>query len=353
MMIIGTRDNRDYFRVFNCILISVLFFLLLSCHIDSFSDFKAVETKLVFLKEQNKYEEAIKILNKISEEFPENEYEISRELAFLYEKNGQPEKSFEIWQKGHQKGFFYGMFPHFSVFQPFKKYDDFKPIVEEDMRIRKEALDKSNIKYEVILPTDYDNQKAYPLILIFHGGGSTIEKAKFDWKSGVLKRDYIQVFFQSYLYYDMKSFGWGIADQRARKEVKQCYNEVLQKFNIDRNIIITGGISAGAYTAMDLVLNDIIQTKGFIAVCPDIEMKDFDVQKIAEAARIGIKGIIISGEKDFSLKRQEEIVKVFKDVQFPHQFHVIPNMGHEYPDHFENKLVLLLNYFSANHDAES
>jgi len=124
------------------------------------------------------------------------------------------------------------------------------------MRIRKDALDKSKIKYEIILPTDYDNQRSYPLMIILHGGGSTIEKAKLNWKSESLNRDYIQVFFQSYQYHDMKSFGWGIADQRARKEIKQCYNEILQEFNVDLNIIITAGISAGAYTAMDLVLNN-------------------------------------------------------------------------------------------------
>jgi tetratricopeptide (TPR) repeat protein len=353
MDIYGTRDNRDFFRVFNVTFISILFFLLLSCHLETISDFKSVQQKLSLLKKQNNYEEAIKFLHKNSEKIPENEFEISKELAFLYGKIGRYEKSFEIWQEGHRKGFFYGIFPHFPVYEPFKNYDNFKFIVKEDMRIRKDALDKSKIKYEVILPIDYDSQKLYPLMIILHGGGSTIEKAKLNWKSGILNRDYIQVFFQSYLFYDMKSFGWGIADQKARKEIKQSYHEILQEFNVDRNIIITGGISAGAYTAMDLALNNIIQVKGFIAVCPDIEMKDFDVQKIVEAGRIGMKGIIISGENDYSLKRQKEIVDIFKDVQFPHQFHVIPNMGHEYPDHFEDKLLTLLSFFSGNHEAES
>jgi poly(3-hydroxybutyrate) depolymerase len=68
---------------------------------------------------------------------------------------------------------------------------------------RAEILSKSDriagttVEYRVLLPPGYDPSKAYPLVLVFTGGGQSIQGAentlKTDWQGEAEKRGYIVV----------------------------------------------------------------------------------------------------------------------------------------------------------------
>lgn len=309
---------------------------LISCQSSEYLDYEKAEGKLKLLKQQEKYNEAISLLLEISEKFPDKEFETSKELALIYGKIGQYEKSLKIWETGHQKGFFYGIFTHFPIYEPFKQFSKFDDIVNEDNLIRKEAIENSKTVFEVILPENFNHQKYYPLFIILHGGGSSNKRAMKYWNSSILNKDYIKAFIQSYLYMDMKTFGWGIKDERARAEIKDCYNEIIKNYPIDRENVIIGGMSAGGYTALDVAIHAILPVSGFVAVCPETELEDYDKYSIQKASEKGLKGIIISGEQDYFLAPQKEVYGLLKRFGLQVRFEIVSDSGHEYPKNFEN-----------------
>ena len=174
------------------------------------------------------------------------------------------------------------------------------------MLLRQEAIKESETIYEVITPQNYNSLKKYPLLIVLHGGGSTIEKEKKYWHSKRLRNEFILVFIQSYLYLDMTSYSWGISDERARTDLKKCYNEIKEQYYVDTNKIIIAGISSGGYTAMDISINNIFPTNGFFVICPDVMANDFNIESIRRAKLSGIKGVIISGENDYTLKNKKQ-----------------------------------------------
>jgi tetratricopeptide (TPR) repeat protein len=155
--------------------------LLISSKIPQYSNYIQLKQYLDFLKEQKKFEEAIYLLIENSIKFPENDYEISKEIAFLYSKIGKYEKSLEIWAEGHEKGYFFGIFPNFPIYKPFKQFDNFEEIAIVDNQLRKKAIENSQTIHEVIVPENYNPKKIYPLFIILHGGGSSIIQAQKFW----------------------------------------------------------------------------------------------------------------------------------------------------------------------------
>jgi len=102
-------QNSSYLII---ILSVILIFSFRSQYLDNYEQ---INKKVIQLSNKGKYKEAISLLENISDKFPEKDYEISQELAFLYSKIGQQEKSIKIWESGHHQGFFYDIFPHFKV----------------------------------------------------------------------------------------------------------------------------------------------------------------------------------------------------------------------------------------------
>ena len=325
--------------------ITVLLFFISACHSTRKENFEQVEVTIDSLTDMSSYKEAIRFLEEVKSDYPSNEYEIIQNLAVLYGKSGEYDKSFRLWSDGHKKGYFFGLFSHFPIYERFKNYPQFDSICKEDMRIRKDSLAHSKTIYELITPKNYNPLIKYPLIIILHGGGSSIKNEKRYWKSEKLQKEFIVAFLQSYLYYDMKTFGWKTTDERGRNDLMRCYDEIKSSYSVDPSEVLIGGISAGGYMAMDISINKYIPTIGFIAICPDVMPNDFNLESIETAKLSGIRGVIISGEKDYTLKNQEALLNKFNEADFKYTYEVVLGIGHEYPPDFENRIESILNTF--------
>jgi tetratricopeptide (TPR) repeat protein len=318
--------------------------LILSCQSIEYKNFEEAQEKLIQLEREGEYNQAITLLEKISRKFPAKEYEISKQLALLYGKVGQFEKSFEIWEKGHQQGLFYGIFPHFPIYELFNQSDRFKAIYEVDDQIRNRAIKTSKTICEIVLPDKYDWQKKYPLFIILHGGGSSITKAKRYWTSSKINKEYIRIFIQSYLYIDMNTFGWKIKDERSRKEIRESIETVVKNYSIENDKVIIGGMSAGAYTAMDIAIHEILPVQGFVAVCPETEPSDYSRQNIIDVSGSGLRGFIITEEQDYMIAQTKEVFHLLKKFSMKVQLEILPDMGHQYPPDFGQRIDCAIQF---------
>lgn len=254
-----------------------------------------------------------------------------------------------MWTKGHQNGFFYGLGLGFPTYKKFESLDSFKKVKEKDTKLWRSALKKSVCKVDIALPKMYNKKKAYPLLIVFHGGGSSNVKAAKKWKSELTSTEYIIAFIQSYLHYDYESFGWKGYDPRAREDIKKIYSDIVKKYKIDKDHIVVGGISAGSVMAIDLAINNIIPVNGFIGVCA-LTPKKFDDQRVNAAKKRGLRGVFISGEKDFGYKKQKNMEKIFKKHQLLFRFMFNKGLGHNYPKDFFYQLGEALQFLRYKKD---
>jgi predicted esterase len=316
-------------------------FLFLYCGsaevLDEPASFAKVELELSYLLEEEAYEEALRLLAAAENRFHDNDYELMAHRAEIFARMGKYESSLDVWEAGQGKGYFFGIQRHGELYKPFEKYDRFQQIADEDRRLSEIADETSKSKVEVVLPDQPLVGKKLPLFIALHGDGSSSERAKRFWKSAKLEGEFVVAFIQSYLHSGMKSYSWLRYDPRARQEIRERFRDVVNQYPIDKERIIIGGISAGGLMAIDAAINHVIPAAGFIGVCPG-KPEEFDNPRVRTAREDGIKGVILSGENDYNLPYQREMVHVFKKERLPHEFIVLPDMGHEFPEDFSSHI---------------
>jgi predicted esterase len=324
----------------------ILIGIVTSGHSTEFTSYSDFQEAVNQLERENKYEEALELSQTVWEKFPGHQFDLTKEFIYLYEKTEQYEKNLEIWEYGHQKGYFYLIHPQIPKYKPYTKFENFQKFVDRDMELRQAAIEKSKMIYEVGLPTNYDDKKEYPLFIILHGGGSTLEMAKNRWQpTEKIRENYILAYVQSYLYFDYNTYGWRASDSRTQEELKGCYDEIIQKYSVDTTRVFISGMSAGGTAALHMAINQIIPIKGVMGVCPG-KPTEFDGEKVKHAKEKGLKAVFVGGEKDYFLPRQKEMVQIFDETDFPYEFTIIPDMGHEIPKDLAERWEKALNYLN-------
>ncbi len=295
------------------------------------------------LAEEEDYHAAIHLLETQAGRFPDEAFAISDRTADLYRDFGRLDKTIETWRAGHACGFFYLIRPQIPIYEPFLELPGFDEIVAEDTRLRDSAMEVSRTLVEVVTPKGYDPSREYPLLIALHGGGSTNERAKSSWQSETLSRDYLTAFVQSYLHYGSESFGWRGHDPRARKDIKEIYEQVCANYSVDTTRVAVGGASAGGVMAVDIAINGIVPVSGLVGVCPG-EPTEFNADRARAAAERGLRVFMIGGETDFMLPRQEKMVAAFDSAGLAYEYVVVVGLGHDFPNDFGPRLDSALTY---------
>jgi predicted esterase len=110
---------------------------------------------------------------------------------------------------------------------------------------------------------------------------------------------------------------------------------------VDTNRVLIGGMSAGGFMSLDVVVHNVLPVTGYVVNCPGVP-SDFEPAMADQMRQRGVRGVILTGEKDFGLAPLKELVAVFTKAGVPHRFTVIPGMGHEVPDDFPARLAAAL-----------
>ena len=305
------------------------------------SDFSEFKKQVNQLEKEGRYREAVQLTKDVWDRFPENEFDLMKEMIYLNEKTGQHEKNLEIWEKGHHKGYFFLLNPRIPKYEPYLEYVKFDELVSRDESLRSAAFEESKTIYEVVLPVKYRQEKNYPLLLIFHGGGSNLNRSRNSWKIvPPLDTDFITIYLQSYRCMDSNTYGWLSADERTHAELKGCFNQILKEYSVDLSQIYFGGISAGATMALDIAFSETLPVQGVIAFCPGMPRK----LTAASITTRHPKVYMLVGENDFYRPKQQELIQLFEKTGITYVYKVIPGMGHEFPGDYEHILQESLNY---------
>ena len=279
------------------------------------------------------HDQAIELLQKSKDLYIENiqQHTILYYLGLLYLETEDYEQSFKTFNKGFKQRFFFSFWPqHLSKI---KRHPNGKAIIQQNVTNKTVFEKKSEIKYEVIYPKNYDSKLKYPLLYFLHGNNSNLKFLKSKWNAIKLSSNLIVVLLQSSSPKSNYTFNW--PDSASDNTIIQkVHAKLVKEYPIDSTKVILAGFSNGGRKAIDLFSDQAFPIMGFIAFNPSKTTKNKPNNLKAPPGR----GVIITGEKDYMLASQVLTANDLLSQSFPLRLVVLPNHGHDYPDGFEEEV---------------
>ena len=309
-----------------------VFVLTSYAQIDENLSYREIQTKAIDYYRANIMDSAILFMEFAYEKFPDEDLRSTRTLGAFYAIAGQHSKAIKIWKYGIEKGYYYRLNSD-RYQEAFKDNADFAEIAKNE----KDKIDAAHIEHEVILPTNYDKDKFYPTLFIFHGNNRNIETSKQSWTSEIMRDQFISVFLQSYVHMSQSSFQWIPNDEKTNKEFKEIYDNIMATYPVDTNKIIFSGMSAGGRKALEYAFNEFIPMTGLVLNCPVVPRditEDAIKQFVVKNKRIGI----ITGENDFALAAQQKLMHNIDSLKGQSKIIVNENLGHNFSEDFSSLL---------------
>jgi predicted esterase len=317
------------------ILLQLIFIsLMISCsgQINENLTYDEIQTLAISSFRNNNTDSSIMLMEYALKKFPEELGRSTNVLAAIYIRVGLLPKAIEIWEMGNEIGYYYGL-DNVYYQQYYKDNADFEQLVEMEKR----RTDSLHLKYEVLLPTDYNTENTYPILFVFHGNSRNIAKSKLSWNAPIMAQEFITVFMQSYIPGSFEDFKWVDGDEKIKTEFKEIYDQILMNYPVNHSKIIFAGMSAGGRKALEFTMNDYFPVSGLVLNCPVIpeNITDEMITKfVDENKKIGI----ITGGEDFALENQKNLVSSIDKLAGHSRITVNEGLGHSFADNFTQLL---------------
>ena len=274
----------------------------------TYEDFEARGEQLY---QSGQYDAFIDLYKREMNSFPDHLPEMIHDLAFVYLARGDKINALAFLSAGLERGYFFGL-PEWGTFvQQLGNEPEFKKLREYNQNLQSIARQSARPQWTIKTPDGYDPFGSYPLFISLHGYGENIDTMKRFWHAPMLQEKFIHAYLQSSQVVDLKNFSWEDIPI-ARQEIVQMVSEITDHHAVDLDQIYIGGFSQGGTMSIDLAMTQALPVRGFVALCPN---KPDSVQpELLENLRdIGLKAVILTGEKDGMLDRQKEMAQDFKE----------------------------------------
>ena len=307
------------------------------------STWSEIEEAAITLFDQEKFEEALTLVEQAAPKLQGREFEVSDLTMNILFEAGRTEEALSVWEKGLEEGFFYFVIPRSDTFDGVRRNDRFRRLVARNNQLREIAQSESKPKYKVIKPASYSPEASYPLVMIIHGGNQSIVKAMDRWDPTAIGDDVIIAYVQSSRRADTKSYRWDLGGvdiysvPTAQDEVLGLYQEIVGAYAVDTGQVTLAGFSQGGNLALFMAAEGTIPAKGFIAGCPATRTP-LSLETARAAAERGLRGTIFVGAEDWAAAPAETTVSNFEEAGNPVNHIVMEDKGHEFPDNFDEVL---------------
>ncbi|MPN35055.1 hypothetical protein SDC9_182549 [bioreactor metagenome] len=87
--------------------------------------------------------------------------------------------------------------------------------------------------------------------------------------------------------------------------------------------------------------------KGVIALCPGDYLDSVGLEDTKKLAERKMKIVILEGDKDTDPVVQH-ILKLFKEVELAHEYHINKGIGHWYPEDLAEKTLKAVEFIVGN-----
>ncbi|HKL76211.1 MAG TPA: hypothetical protein VJ881_09110 [Halanaerobiales bacterium] len=204
-------------------------------------NFKRLTEEVFSLYTQEKYNQALEVVQKAKSEYPEKLHKTSYWAACLYNKLNRHKEAIDELKNTFNKDFWWApkLLTEDPDLEPLNDKQEFKELISKCKKLRDERQSNAKPILKVLSP-DKKKNRNYPLLIILHGRNGNIKEFSKYWTSSYLRDNYLLAFFQSSQVFGMKSYCWDDVEL-AKKEVKEQYNNLVQNYEVDTNNVIIAG----------------------------------------------------------------------------------------------------------------
>lgn len=301
----------------------------------NYKEFKALDEKVDALFEEQKYDDAVALLERSYDQFPQYNFELTVYALYCCRESKDYDKCLALLDEGLDKGYFYGL--GWSGWDPMKGYSQWDGILKRNEKNREKVQKDTRMEYKVFLPENYDKEKSYPMLIALHGDGNAcnIEYFSKDWKpDGLTGKDWIVAYVQSSHGECTGGFGWTYDYGKSRSEIKEAYDLICREYSVDRRKVLVGGFSGGSMASLNLMMNDAFPMKGIVALCPN-ETDDCTEDNIKKAAERGTAMVLLEGEKSGEVAFHKELMTLAGKHNMRAEYIINKNAGHIVPRDFD------------------
>ncbi|MEO0096010.1 MAG: dienelactone hydrolase family protein [candidate division WOR-3 bacterium] len=182
----------------------------------------------------------------------------------------------------------------------------------------------------IILPSDYDTNKIYPLLICMHGWGSNPVDLSKNFQKIPDYTEYIVCCPYGVDIMGKTSFGWGERDS-ADKRIRETIEYMNSRYKIDKEKIILLGFSQGGTMAYYIGLKNADFFKGVIAIAGYYD-STFN-QLLPNAQNQNIKFVVMLGEDEpeYRIKANLDGLNQLIKSGISVSFQVYSGYGHTIP----------------------
>jgi predicted esterase len=326
-------------RIMKPVLVVVLLMCLLSGALEGQErSYQEMRTEVVALFQGESFAEAATILEGALPQYPDHLVANTTNLAIMRVSMEDLEGAVEALFYGLNHDVWYSKYAFLAEFwAPLRETTAFGDFQALNEMARARAQLQVRPRLEVSLPESYDPSKRYPLFLALHGGGENIDVFMPEWNSPLLEQEFIVAFPQSTQLVAMDGFSWTEDVGKSLEEIQAAYKDVVESYAVDTDQVVVGGFSSGGVASLEVVLQDALDVRGFVVLCPAMP-DEFTPEGVRAARDRGIRGTILTTEMDGRVDQQRRMEEIMTQEGLPLEFYVTPNIGHWYPEDLAERI---------------
>ena len=302
--------------------------------------FRELGNQLVIFYNQGKFEDALQIIERHRDEFPEQAARITFWRMCLLSLTGRSEDALSAFRQGLDSGLWWAQTlfddPDLDAVRDLPEFQRLASFSQEKYQ---EARTRTQRDQTLLLP-DAPAPGPYPLLIALHGHSGNKE-SNLEFLEVACRKGWIVLSAQSTQPLFPGSYGWNDPEQ-GLADICFYYEQASQEYQIDPGRILIAGFSQGGGMAIHSALSGKIDARGFLAVAcwwPDPKTL---ASQTADAKRL--RGYFLIGEKDHTLETTRAIQKVLKENGIPFDEEVHPDLAHEFPSDFERSFDKAIDF---------
>jgi len=282
--------------------------------------------------QEGKHADALAVAETLAADYPERGADTFFWRICLLAVTGQQEHALQVFGEALSQGVWWAEFrlrsdPDLDSLQGNPEFERLVSSSEE-MHVQAEASAKPNLVVHQPGRTG-----PFPLLIGLSPRGSHPELDFRDWNPA-LHLGWLLALPQSSQLASPLSHMWDDRE-KALNEIAAHVKTLIKTYPVEASQIVIGGYSQGAARAIELVMSQRVNVRGFFAVVPG----KLDLSELEQSSRSGVgRGVLISGGKDPRYEMFQQVKEIFTSNGIPLMFENYPEMGHEFPHDFEHVL---------------
>ena len=303
-----------------------------------FASYAEMREEVVRLTGEEKFAEAARLLEAALDAYPDRIRANSYNLAYVRLRLEEIEGALKALELGLSRGVWFGKLDFAAdVWKPLRPLPRFQRIERKSESRRREAEKRVAPRLDVVVPPGTPPEARLPLFIALHGGGENVDLFRPHWTSPLLEKKFIVAFPQSTQLVAPDGFDWMQDVPRTLAELEAVHARLLRDYPVDPARVVVGGFSSGGAAALEVVAAGKLPVLGFVSLCPPVP-GGLTADAARAAAARGVRGSLLTTERDGRLAAQRELAAVMREAGLLHDFVVTPDVGHWYPGDLADRI---------------